>query len=89
MLRAQRGSCPETRSLEGLFRGLFSCCLSSTQIKDSAGPRGVPTGAGLTLPVLVSSNCHNKIPQTGDLNNRNLFSHSMGARSLRSVNQQG
>lgn len=28
--------------------------------------------------VLVSLGCHNKIPQTGCFNNRNLFSHDSG-----------
>lgn len=29
----------------------------------------------MLLAVLVSSGWHNKTPQTGDLNNRNLFPH--------------
>ena len=33
-----------------------------------------------TFSVLVSSCCHNKIPDTG-LKNRNLFSHDMEAKS--------
>lgn len=32
----------------------------------------------IELPALLCLGCHRKIPQTGDLNNRNLFSHTSG-----------
>ena len=37
-----------------------------------------PKRACPTRLVLVNSSCHNKILQTGGLNNRNVFSHSIG-----------
>ena len=37
-----------------------------------------PTEVCPTLLVLVNSSCHKKILQTGGLNTRNVFSHSVG-----------
>lgn len=48
-----------------------------------------PVGSRARGHVFVCQGCHDEVPQTGGLNHRDLFPHSLEAGSWKSVRQQG
>lgn len=80
-------TCPQVVSQSNLQSNLFIFFLQATLLSILVRG-GLVRGSGsffhiyfVTFPtLLVYLGCHNKVPQTGWLNNRNLFPHNSGGQ---------